>query len=69
MPAPLQCTCVQVDKTPTPGRAGVFDYSFECTWNEGDTNSYNIDVTWTNDLEARVKAEAQCPYDNKNDDQ
>ena len=65
MPDSLKCTCVQVAKTPVQGEAGVFNYSFECTWNKGDTNRYNIYVTWTNDLEARVKAVEQCPYDIK----
>ena len=65
MPEPLKCNCELVEKTPVAGKPGVFDYSYECTWNQGDTNRYNVYVRWTDDTEAMLKAEEQCQYEPK----
>ncbi len=61
--AGLVCTCAINEKVPVAGRPGFFDYHYECTWNEGDRNRYNVTVRWNNDGQAQVMAEGQCPYE------
>jgi hypothetical protein len=64
----LICTCTLVEKTAKPGGEGIYRYTYECTWNEGDTNRYTISVDGTSDeLAARVKAQDQTPYENPKD--
>ena len=53
----LICTCTLVDKSAKPGGEGIYRYTYECTWNEGDTNRYTISVDGTSDELAARGAE------------
>ena len=54
----MACKCIQVSKVPLRGRAGVYQYTFQCTTGEGRTKRATL--VESDDRRAKRLAEIKC---------
>ena len=54
----MSCKCVQVSKVPTKGKSGVYQYTFKCTTDAGQTK--RAILVESDDRRAQRLAEIKC---------
>jgi len=62
MAAAPKSTCVLKEKVPVDGSPGYYTYHFHCTWDQGDTMTYQLSTVGTDEKAAQAKVEQDCPY-------